>query len=50
VDLANAIGAGSPDLPVRLGIVMGFMLVVILQTLGMVAASIWWERRLKGWA
>jgi small-conductance mechanosensitive channel len=48
VDLANAIGAGSPDLPVRLGIVMGFMLVVILQTLGMVAASIWWERRLKG--
>jgi hypothetical protein len=46
VDLANFIGAGSPDKAVRLGIVMGFMLVVILQTLGMVAASIWWGRRI----
>jgi hypothetical protein len=47
-DLANSIGAGSPDKAVRLGIVMGFMLVVMLQTLGMVAASIWWGRRLGG--
>lgn len=47
-DLANGIGAGSPDKAVRLGIVIGFMLVVILQTLGTAAVSVWWGRRLRG--
>lgn len=46
VDLANTIGGGSPDKAVKLGITIGFMLVVLLQTLGVVGASIWWERRL----
>lgn len=45
VDLANTVGAGSPA---KRGIVMGFMLVVFLQAVGMAAASIWWERRLGG--
>jgi hypothetical protein len=45
-DLANAIATGSPDKAVRLGIVIGFMMVCILQTLGVVAVSIWWERRI----
>lgn len=45
-DLANTFGAGSPDVAVRVAIVIGFVMVVILQTLGMVAASIWWGRRL----
>src|SRR5690606_6146072 len=42
VSLANTIGAGSPDKAVKLGITIGFMLVVILQTLGMAAVSVWW--------
>jgi hypothetical protein len=45
-DLANAIAMGSPDKAVRLGIVIGFMMVVILQTLGVVAVSFWWGRRI----
>ena len=45
-DLANTVAEGSPDRAVRLGIVIGFMMVVILQTLGIVAANIWFWRRL----
>ena len=48
VDLANTIGAGSPDTAVKLGITIGFMLVVLLQTLGMAAVAIWWGRHLGG--
>lgn len=48
VDLANTIGAGSPEKAIRLGITIGFMLVVILQLLGTVAVAIWWGRRLGG--
>lgn len=48
VDLANTISTGSPDIAVKLGITIGFMLVVLLQALGTVAVSIWWERRLGG--
>jgi hypothetical protein len=48
VDLANAIGSGSPDKAVKLGITIGFMLVVVLQTLGMFAVSIWWHRHIVG--
>jgi hypothetical protein len=44
VDLANTVGAGSPDKAVKLGIAIGFMLVVFLQAVGMAAVSIWWER------
>ncbi len=48
VDLASTIGAGSPEKAIRLGITIGFMLVVILQLLGTVAVAIWWGRRLGG--
>jgi 3-polyprenyl-4-hydroxybenzoate decarboxylase len=47
-DLANTIGSGSPDKAVKVGITIGFMLVVFLQLLGMVAVSIWWGRRIFG--
>lgn len=47
-DLAAGIAEGSPEKAVRLGIVIGFMLVVILQTLGMAVVSVWWGRRLGG--
>ncbi len=46
VDLANTVSEGSPDKAVKIGIVFGYVLLALLQTLGMVAASIWWERRL----
>jgi hypothetical protein len=49
VDLANTAGAGSPDKAVKVGIAIGFMLLVFLQAAGMVAVSIWWERRVFGW-
>lgn len=48
VDLANTIGAGSPDKAVRIAIVIGFMMVIILQTLGTLAAAFWWGRRTFG--
>ena len=48
VELAHTIAAGSPDKAVKLGITMGFMLVVLLQTVVMVAVSIWWGRRIVG--
>jgi hypothetical protein len=51
VDLANTIGpalGSSPDKPVKLGIVFGYMLVVVFQLLGTIAVSIWWERRTYG--
>ncbi len=45
-DLAIGIGAGSPEKAVRVAIVIGFVMVTILQTLGIFAASAWWGRRL----
>lgn len=48
MDLANTVGAGSPDKAVRTGIGIGFMLVVVLQAVVMVAVSFWWERRVFG--
>lgn len=47
-DLANTVGAGSPDKAVKYGIVIGYTLVVFLQGVGLVAVSIWWERRIFG--
>lgn len=47
VGLAQSLG-GSPENAVRLGIALGFMLVVVLQTLVMFAAGIWWARRVVG--
>ena len=46
--LANTVGAGSPDVAVRVAIVIGFVMVIVLQTLSTVAASVWWGRRLGG--
>jgi hypothetical protein len=46
VDLANSIGAGSPDKAVKLAISIGFMLVVLSQLLAMLAVATWWGRRL----
>ena len=46
VDLANTVAGGSPDKAVKLGIMIGFMLVVALQALSMTAVAIWWDRRL----
>jgi hypothetical protein len=48
--LANTLAGGSADVAVRAAIVIGFVMVVILQGLGMFAASIWWGRRLAGQA
>lgn len=48
VDMANTLGAGSPDKAVKLGITIGFMLVVLLQALSMAAVATWWGRRLGG--
>lgn len=45
VGLAKNISAGSPDKAVILGIAFGVMLVVIMQTLGIVIASLIWKRR-----
>ncbi len=47
VGLAQSFG-GSPEKAVRLGISLGLMLVVVLQTLVMFAAGIWWARRVIG--
>lgn len=47
-DLATDVAAGSPDKAVRVGIAIGFMMVVILQTLGMFAVAGWWGRRTFG--
>ena len=46
INMANTVGEGSPDKAVKIGIVFGYVLLVLLQALGMVAVSIWWERRL----
>lgn len=48
VSLAESIASGSPEKAVRVAIVLGFMLVVVLQTLAMFAVAIWWERRVAG--
>jgi hypothetical protein len=47
-DLANtvAVGAGSPDKAVKFGIILGYTLLLVLQGVGLVVVSIWWERRL----
>jgi hypothetical protein len=50
VDLANTLAntfdnAGSP---VRVGIGIGFMLLALLQLVGLFAVSIWWELRTYG--
>ena len=46
VDLANTVGEESPDKAVKVGIVFGYMLLALLQGLGLLVVSIWWERRL----
>lgn len=46
VDLATAISAGSPDRAIKHGITIGVIMVVLLQTMGTIAVSIWWARRL----
>lgn len=48
VELATTIGDGSPDRSVRVGFVIGVMLVILLQTLAMAAGSVWWGRQLRG--
>lgn len=48
VNLANTLSTGSPDTAVKLGITIGFMLVVIAQVLGTAVGAIWWGRRLRG--
>lgn len=47
-DLATGIGAGSLEKTARVAIAIGFVMVTVLQTLGIVVASIWWRRRLGG--
>ncbi|HEY7885461.1 MAG TPA: hypothetical protein VIC08_10985 [Cellvibrionaceae bacterium] len=46
VGLANTMSTGSPEAAIKIGITIGFMLVVLLQTLGTIAVAIWWGRRL----
>ena len=46
--LANTFHEGSPDKAVKVGIVIGFMLVVLLQVVGLFAVSLWWGRRIYG--
>jgi hypothetical protein len=46
--LANTLDAGSPDRAVKVGISFGFMLVVFLQGVALIAVSIWWGRRIYG--
>ena len=46
--LANTLDAGSPDKAVKVGIAFGFMLVVLLQGVGLFVVSIWWARRIYG--
>jgi hypothetical protein len=43
--LAKSIAAGSPDKAVILGILFGYMLVIVMQALGMFVACVVWERR-----
>ena len=46
VDLANTIAAGAPDKAVKVGMVIGYTLLVLLQGLGMFVVSVWWQQRL----
>lgn len=48
VSLAETIASDRPEKAIRVAVVVGFMLVVLLQTLAMFAVSIWWERRVYG--
>src|SRR5690606_4280412 len=48
VSLAETIASDRPEKAIRVDVVVGFMLVVLLQTLAMFAVSIWWERRVYG--
>ncbi len=44
--LANTLHEGSREKAVHIGIGFGYMLLALMQFLGMFAGSIWWERRL----
>ena len=50
VDLANTVAdilhEGSRDKAVRTGIVFGYLLLLVMQGLGMLACGIWWNRRI----
>lgn len=48
VAMTNVHSTGSPEQSVKLGIYIGLMLVILLQTLATAAVSIWWDRRLRG--
>jgi len=45
-DAALRLGTESPEEAVKLGITIGFMLVVVLQLIGTGAISFWWTQRL----
>ncbi|HBX37343.1 MAG TPA: hypothetical protein DEG76_08705 [Pseudohongiella sp.] len=45
--LAMRLASGSPEEAVKLGITIGFMLVVVLQVVGAGAVSLWWSKQLK---
>lgn len=46
-DLANSVySPGSPDKAVKAGIIVGYMLLLLSQGVGLIVVSIWWERRL----
>ena len=44
--VANALHEGSRDKAVRTGIGFGYLLLLVMQGLGMLACSIWWNRRI----
>lgn len=46
--LAETIADGSPEKAIKVGIAIGLVLVTLLQTLGVFAAAMWWERRVYG--
>jgi hypothetical protein len=50
IDLANVLSTGSPDTPdrraVHLALVFGFMLMVLIQALAVIVASVIWQRRM----
>lgn len=48
IDLAEIIASGSPQKAIKVGIVIGFVLVIMLQALAMFAVAFWWERRVYG--
>ncbi len=54
IDLADVVTAGAPDIPTRhraallLGLNFGFLLLVLVQMVCMVVASMIWQRRMSG--